>query len=489
MQKALLKTSFIYSVTSFTQKGLLFLLLPFYTKYLQPDDYGVITVVLAMSYLWASFFSLGLDSAIIRFYYDKSTPRDEFKSLFGTLLLFIFLVSIVNYILLVTVFSFVIEFLLSGRIPFYPYVYIGLAVLIFQPLYNFSMAFLQVKKEVGKYTILSFFYFFVNVSVTILMVIVWEMSSVGYLLALLLSQAVSCIFGLILVRNDFVLAFNWSYVKKSLRYSYPFIPHNLMAQIGIDSDRFIINRNLSTAAAGVYHLGYVLSVPIEVVTNSINRAFNPMFLQNIESGDEGRKRIRESSLMVCFIYFIITVAIAIFSFEIVYLFFEERFLDSHKVIPLIAFGFLNAGFYFLFSSILFFDSTLTKYMPACTFLSTATGIGLDLILIPIVGLTGAAIGFFIGRFVLAAVAYYFSRRNHTIKWPLKTFATGYILSGIIVLTLVPITSYLKFNLMLIVGKIVVLAIFPFILSYLFWGRLSYFYQPLLAMLNLRRKTE
>lgn len=429
MQKTLFKNSIIYSLTTFIQKGLVFLLLPFYIQYLPPGEYGIVTVMLAISIICSAFFTLGLDSAIIRFYYESNSDKHEFKKLFGTLLISLLIISLAVFTLAVTAFAPVVQYFMDN-IPFYPYAYIGFAIVVFQPLYNLCLAFLQASHQAAKYSLLSFIYFIINIGLLIFFVVGLRMGALGYLLSILVAQVVSSITGLWILRNDFHLTFQPRFLKAAFKYSMPLIPHSVAGQAAGYADRIILNKFLDTSMAGIYHLGYVLSMPIEVMTFSINRAYTPLFYKQAGEKKENLSEVIEVVLVIILIYVFFATALALFSFEIVSWFFAENFLPAYKVIPFIGFSFVNTGLYYLFSTVLFYDKSLTKYVPLTTIIAAITIIALDLLLIPRIGFLGAGIAVYSGQLILALLAYLFSR-NKLVRWPLPKIVSCYLVAVII----------------------------------------------------------
>lgn len=428
MERTLLKNSLVYSVTTFLQKGLVFLLLPLYIKYLPPSEYGIVTVILAISFVSTALFTLGLDSAIIRFYYDSKSQEQEFKKLFGTLLLSLLVVSFFVFTLAVSLFFPVVQYLI-GSIPFYPFAYLGFGIVVFLPTYNLCLAFLQAKHQALTYSILSFTYFAVNVGLTIVLVIVLRWGASGYLMAILLAQAISVSLGLFILRNEIAWSFRWSYLKKAFTYSMPLIPHSMASQAAGYADRIIINKFLDTSRAGIYHLGYVLSMPIEILTFSFNRAYTPIFFEHLKEKKD-TSEIIEMGLLISLVYLFFCTALSQFSHEVVTWFFDPAFAAAVYVIPFVGFSFLNTGLYYLFSTILFYEKNLTKYVPISTIIAGILTLMLDLFLIPRMGLLGAGISIYTGQLTLAILTYIFSYRQ-IVTWPILKMITCYV-SGVIV---------------------------------------------------------
>src|ERR687884_1108840 len=70
--KELLRHSAIYGLGSIVARILGVLLLPLYTRYLSPGDYGLIETLVALSAVLAALVAQGMKSAFFRFYFDST---------------------------------------------------------------------------------------------------------------------------------------------------------------------------------------------------------------------------------------------------------------------------------------------------------------------------------------------------------------------------------------------------------------------------------
>ena len=71
----LLKDSVIYGAGRALQKFLVALLLPLYTAFLTPSDYGILGMVVTVTTFLDVFVTLGFDVAFSRFYFDDKSPQ------------------------------------------------------------------------------------------------------------------------------------------------------------------------------------------------------------------------------------------------------------------------------------------------------------------------------------------------------------------------------------------------------------------------------
>jgi O-antigen/teichoic acid export membrane protein len=73
----LVKNSSWYLIGNFTSTFLGVLLLPLYTRFLTPSDYGIIAIAASVTGFLAAFYHLGLLAAYGRFYFEYKDDPEE----------------------------------------------------------------------------------------------------------------------------------------------------------------------------------------------------------------------------------------------------------------------------------------------------------------------------------------------------------------------------------------------------------------------------
>ncbi len=73
--KRLGKHSAIYGLGGLVSRILAVLLLPLYTRYLSPSDYGKVETLIALSTIIGIVLRMGIHSAFFRFYFDSADPE------------------------------------------------------------------------------------------------------------------------------------------------------------------------------------------------------------------------------------------------------------------------------------------------------------------------------------------------------------------------------------------------------------------------------
>ena len=80
--KILGKQSFIYGIGIILSRGLGFFLIPLYTHYLSPKDYGIMEMLDLIGGIISIFLAMGLTNSILRFhaFYDDQKEKDQVKA-------------------------------------------------------------------------------------------------------------------------------------------------------------------------------------------------------------------------------------------------------------------------------------------------------------------------------------------------------------------------------------------------------------------------
>src|SRR5436305_15075050 len=88
--------SAIYGLGGVLLKGIGFLMLPFYTRYLSPVDYGILEILdLSMS-LFGMFLNMGITAALLRSY-NMAKTSDERPTAVSTAFVFVALTGLLTF--------------------------------------------------------------------------------------------------------------------------------------------------------------------------------------------------------------------------------------------------------------------------------------------------------------------------------------------------------------------------------------------------------
>ena len=133
----------------------------------------------------------------------------------------------------------------------------------------------QVQKQALKFGTLQLSQSLVNMLLSLLFVVVMLKGAEGRINAQVITASIFLCISLILLNKDRLLkVFVWrkDYIQEALKFGIPLIPHIAGGFLLTTFDRFVINREIGLAEAGIYMVAIQLTGAIRIVFDAINKA-------------------------------------------------------------------------------------------------------------------------------------------------------------------------------------------------------------------------
>ena len=246
------------------------------------------------------------------------------------------------------------------------------------------------------------------------------MGITGYFISIIISNIICNIFLIFRLKLWEYLIFGKCdiyLVKEMLIYSIPLIPNALMWWVMNASDRYIIAINLGVAANGLYAVANKIPTILSLLYSIFNQAWQ---LSAIEEADKKNKAEFYTSVFNIFsiLMLIATSIILVCIKPVIQNFLSSEFSDSWKYVPFL----LLAVVFTSFSSFLgmnYIAMKKTKGIFKTSLIGAMTNIILNLIMIPKIGLNGAAIATMISFFGVWIIRIYDTREFVLIKFNIK----------------------------------------------------------------------
>lgn len=420
--------SAIYVATSLLQKGATFLLMPLYTRYLDPTAYGTLAIVTALNGFLSILFTLGLTGAVTRFYFEYRDDPTALAEFWGTVLIFVILLSlVVGGVLLAFGERLLRPF--TGDVAFWPYVALGVTTTFFQPFFAMFLILLQTRDQARQYSLISLANFLVTTALTIALVVFLGWEATGALVATLTAAVIFFAVSFFILRKELRFRFRWRYLREAAAYSLPQVPHSVASQTIGMADRLILNSRAGTAATGTYAVGAMVAMVVEVVAYGVNRAYVPLSMNALKSqnpAELGRLPVIGSLIVAGFC--LLGAAVAAFAAEIVALLTAPAFAPAAMVVPALVFAGVGSAIYYLLVNILFFDRSGIKLLPLCTLAGAALNVGLALQLIPMFGSMGAAAATLLAQVMATVLVAAVGRRFDPVEWDYSGYALAFLCS-------------------------------------------------------------
>lgn len=419
--KKTLKNSSLYFITSLLQKAISFFLLPVYTIFLSPDDYGLVSLISTFVGVVALLITLSLNGAISRYYFVYKSNELKQREFIGTIIIGITINCIIWFVLILT-FRDVVTSVFLKDLEFFPYVFLALLSTITSPIYSIYQSILQIRQEAKEFSINSLLYFILALSLNLLFIAGLDLGAYGLLLANAIPSILFSAFAVYtLIRKKFMtITFRWSYMVEALRFSIPLIPHILSGSIADYISKNILYLKSNLANVGLYNIAFQFGTIIDIIQTSIYNALLPMTYDTLDNKrDEIDHLIKTNTLffkLICFF----ALGMSLLSKEVVYFMTSsDNFNSAWKAIPLIAFGSLFYSLYTTYGTLLFYNIKGTRYIWIASLSGNIANIAFTVWLTSQFKYLTPAIAGVFQKIIMFLIVYYLSRKLEPVKYELK----------------------------------------------------------------------
>ncbi|QPJ62156.1 MAG: oligosaccharide flippase family protein [Candidatus Nitronauta litoralis] len=479
--------SFVYTAANLLQRSLSFFLLPLYTHYLSPNDFGILAVVTTLNGFLSVLFTWSLPAAIGRFYFDYRDDPKTLQEFWGTVIIAVLFSSLIGGLALLLTGSTILKPVM-GDIPFWPYIAIGISSLIFQPLFQVFLSAMQVQGQAGRFAIYSTVQLIIHLALILGLVILFGWKAEGPLFATLITSILFAIVTLISFRKSFKWVFRIHLFKQAAKYSLPLVPHSLSAQILVVTDKFFLNTMISAASAGIYHIAFLFGTIVTTFVDSVNRAYVPVAMETLEDNEAtSLQELKANGMTLIGGYCLLGTLVSLFSLEMLQLFTAEPYHSASRVIPFVAFAFVLRGIYYILVNILMFKKDATRWVSVGTFTGAIANIGLNWHLIPLYGMTGAALATLLSQLVMTIIIGKLGLKHEPIQWDYVKISLAFTIT----LTLcIAVSRFSGSSPLLLFSIKLIISFLAFIgLGQYFNGQKQYYFRLITRIPKLFKKPE
>ncbi len=435
----------IYGLSSIVGRLLNYLLVPLYTRYFIPAEYGVVTELYAYVAFLVIILTYGLETAFFRFSqkkYDKNLVYSTslisliFSSVSFVVLMFFFQQPIANWL----------------EYPQNPEYVMWFALIIgFDAISSISFAKLREKRKAARFALIRLVNIFINIGLNLFFIIycpyVLENSlpttdfvnsiydsniRIGYIFIANLFASVITILMLLPEMIKSTWQFKSSLWKKMMWYSLPLLVAGLAGMINETIDRALLKHLLpdgvdKMAEIGIYGAFYKVSIIMILFIQTFRFAAEPFFFSQ-EKKHNSRKIyadvLKYFSIFSAFIFLVVML----------YLDFVKHFVGSSfqsergiEIVPILLMANLFLGIYYNLS-VWYKLTEKTSYGALLAVFGALITLILNIILIPRIGFIGSAWATLACYFSMMLASLIIGRIHYPIPYDLKRIFSYIFLS-------------------------------------------------------------
>ena len=413
---SLLSDAAVYGISSLLSQLIGFLLLPVYTRFLTPDDFGVIGMLSIVTLSFSPLANLGMTNAIFRRF---SLEKDE-NARSQVLSTGLCSVAISSLLLLSVSFVFAegIARLTVGNADATPLVRLSLLSAAATTIGVVPLSILRAGRRVKTTAAVNVVRLLISVCCTIWLVVVLEKGVWGVVVGTLVGEVTMAVVQIAMTLRTFRVGANLATWKRMATYGLPFVPHHVQAvALGLFG-QYMVREMLGLAETGLYLVAARFALPVSFVVNAVQNSWVAYKFQ-IHAEDRDAKSFFASTLT----YYIaglsyLWVGVSLWGPELVRLMTAPAFHQAAGLVWALTLIPVAQGIYYM-SGTGGELSDNTRHYPLVSLAGLVTVVAGAFALIRDMGALGAALATALGWVVMGIVIYFFSQRRYAIAydWP------------------------------------------------------------------------
>lgn len=387
-----------------------FFLLPIITKTLEPYEYGIWAQINITVSLLSPLVLMGLSMGIVRFLSsekDKEKIREGFFSV-------IFFVAFTGLLASIVVFL-LSDFLAASifkDISTSSFIKLGAFLIFLGAIDQISIFYFRISRQVEIFTVLTLFQTFGQL-ILILLFLLMGFGLFGVISAVLIVQGLLLIISTYKIVSQIGFAIpKFNQIGEYLKYSAPLTPNSLIRWITDSSDRYMVSYFLGLSQVGIYSASYAIGNLIQMFITPIQFILFPELSRLFDEGKNDEVKVYLSNSMK---YFLLIAIPAVFGLSalakpMLKILTTQEFISGSVIIPFIALSGLLAGVFQIVINITHLVKK-TKFNLYIHIFAALLNIIFNFLLIPLLGIAGAAIATLISYTLMVAICIFISFKH------------------------------------------------------------------------------
>jgi O-antigen/teichoic acid export membrane protein len=386
--RRILSSSGIYAAAALAQQGASFLLLPLYTRFVPPAQYGQLELLNACSSIAFACLMLGLPSAVVKCYHRDCAGAADRAALLPTALALELPVLLAGTVAIVA-FAEPLAAHLLGAPAAVPWVRIVAATGLLSSLAAVLLAGFRAEERALAFSVLTVSQLVAALGLNVLLVVRYRLGAEGILWGNLAANAVALALALAAAGRSGAPRFERRLAAPLLRFGTLLLPVLAAAWVMDLSDRYLLRLFGSLSQVAVYAVGYKIGMVLQLAVVWPFQLAWPAMSFAI-SHREGHRETYGRALT----YLTALLAYGIVGLSLLARVAVPRLVGpgygaAYQVVPLVAFAYACNGVHYCVSPGVHLAGR-TRWFPPLALLAAAVNVLLNLLLIPAHGMMGAA---------------------------------------------------------------------------------------------------
>jgi O-antigen/teichoic acid export membrane protein len=404
----------IYGIGVVATKLVSFVMLPVYTNFLTPADYGVLELLSTTIDIIGMIGGIGLAAGMFKHYADSDSDEAR-KEVISTVVLANSAISGAIAIVGILASPLLNDLVFKGE---QPVIYFRLFFISYflQGFTNIGFAFVQIQERSKLFVGMSVAKLAVTLGLSIWFVAFLQLGVWGVLLAGLIGSGLTAAALALYLFPRVGVRFSYPRFRSLAQFGAPLAVWTIGSFILTFADRYYLNHYVGEAEVGLYSLAYKFSFLLSAFAVApFQQVWEPRRFA-IASDPQAEMIYSRMFLYLNVALAVGSIGIILFIRDALHLVVGPAFTSAHAVVPLLLAttiiqqwtGYCNFGLYFKNATHLYGWSAVIGVVAA---------LGLNALLIPRYGMFGAAWATVLAYAIRFVPVYYFAQAQYRIRYP------------------------------------------------------------------------
>lgn len=418
LAKRMLKSSSVYGISGVLRNLVGFLMLPIYTRYLTPEDYGVVSLMIFFISLVEISLGARLGLATVKFFHDQEQESTR-KEVVASALLITSIISLFLSLAIV-VFSTPVSGLIFGESDLAIIVSIFSVLITTQAIETTGLDLIRIRNRVWWYFWYSLAKLVVQLILNVAFVVVLELGVLGVAIASATSSVFFAVIMFVVTVKDVGLCFNRVIAKAMFIFCAPLWVSGLVSLYIGSSNRYWMRIYSSLDDIGFFALAERLASVLVMLLWQPFYQYWSVERFRIKDRPDIINIQNNTFIFAALILMVAALGLSLFADVIVWIIASENFRVASYAVPFIALAYvlncLTSFFNFSFE-VKARTLVITKITNIVAVLITI----LNFALIPVYGFVGAAAALSLTSLLRFYISHHYSKQVLDLHLPLRKY--------------------------------------------------------------------
>ncbi len=445
ISKQFFRSSMIYSVIGALPYTTGVILIPFFTAWLTPEQFGINAIYFTLLYFIQLVSSMGLDTYIGINYFQVRNDKQKLNEFIGTVLMALITLGTAVMFIMLAGGSLLFRVIFRGDVmmQFFPFGFITVITAIFNGIFKTYSNLLVNQQRPVRFFYLNISNFVIILAASLSIVLSFPYTLYGPIIGRLIPALVSGIASIIMITGEFGFKFSRKHLDGMVAFCAPMIVYGIMIWVVNYIDRYIIKYFMvDPTYVGIFDLAVKLTMGIGLLHTGLINTIQPKIFSIWKDNDlhsstpEVNRYYNGFTAVTLLVLPLVTIVCPVLVPIVVK---NHLYYQAFAFIGILCLGYATSPAFYMFLAPLFYFKK-TKVLPKIFFYSAVIQVIMSSTLVWKFGLMGAVIANFLIKPVQAFFLYIESRKVFTYNlnmWKLIYLPLVAIVSGFMLFVFIP----------------------------------------------------